>query len=932
MMIRTGPWPRLRFWLLAVLCMLWASWAAIAQAADAERYLREAEDYLRQGEPKAAVIQLKNALQQDPKDARARLLLGKTYLLMGQARAAEQALKRARKLGVQESEVLAPLGEAYLLQGRYQEVLEEVQAGEGAPAALQAAVLTLHARAELARGERDQAKAKFAEALRLEPENVQAVLGLARLALAERDYDTAGAKLDLALRLAPDNADAWVVKGELARQQGQVQEAKAAFTRAVALAPTNVVAHLGKATSHIALKEYEAAEADIDAVTQVLPEHPLANYLQAVVAYQQQDTATAEEALKAVLRVAPNHPPSLLLLGTIHYGQGRLEQARDELERYVTAAPSHVPARKLLAATYLKLSEPKLAIEMLEAVPPQGVEDAQWLALLGSAYLQAGDPAKGTEWLEKAVAVAPDVAALRTQLALGLMSQGATEQATTELETAVDLGQGLFQSDVLLVLTYLRTKELDKALEAARQLAERLPDQPMPHNLLGGAYLAKGDMAQARRQFQRALELAPSYSPAEMNLARLDIQAGELDRARQHLENILGHDDRHLGAMLAQAQIAEARTRRDEALQWLEKAWEKNPGALQPGLLLAAHYARQGEPLKAAGIARELESAHPNDPRVLLVLGSTRLAMGEPASAVESYHKLVALRPQSAEAKYLLATAQAEAEDLDGAVTTLEESLALKADYLPAEVALTRLKQRSGSSEEAAQLAQRIQAQHPDAPQGYELEGDIRAGAQDYVQAAQHYDEAFSRQKTASLAVKLFQARRRAGQADAAYEPLSQWLAEHPEDARVRLVLAQAYLEADKPHTAIEHYQQVLEAQPENVVVLNNLAWLLHEQNDPRAVGYAQRAHDLVPDRPEITDTLGWLLLDGGDPARGLTLLQEAAGKAPHMPSIRYHRAVALYKNGRQSEARKELTRLLREHRDFAERKEAQSLLAQLGG
>ncbi len=907
-------------------------WAVIAQAADNERYVQEAEDYLRRGESRAAVIQLKNALQQNPNDTRARLLLGRTYLKLGQAKAAEQALKKARELGAAEGDVLSPLGEAYLLQGRYREVLDDVQVEEAAPPALRATVLTLHARARLALGQRSLAQANFIEALQLEPDNPEALLGLARLSLLERDYDGAEKNLARVLEIAPDKADAWVIKGELARQQGQVRAAKAAFTRAVALAPEHVAAHLGKATSHLTLEEYEQAEAHIAAVTSVLPEHPLANYLNAVVAYQQHEPLKAKEALQAVLRVAPNHPPSLLLLGTIHYGQGQLEQARRELERYVTAVPSHVPARKLLAATYLKLGQPKLAVETLEAVAAEASEDPQWLALLGSAYLRAGDAAKGTEWLEKAVAVAPDVAVLRTQLALGLLSRGATEQATTELETAVDLGQGLMQSNVWLVLTYLRAKEFDKALEAGQRLTEKQPDQPMPYNLLGGIHLAKGDVTQARRHFERALELSPAYSPAEMNLARLDIRAGELQRAKQHLDNILVHKGSHLGALLAQAQLAEAGGRRDEALQWLETAWEKNPGALQPGLLLAAYHAKQGEPMKAVGIARGLESAHPDDPRILRVLGAARLAMGEPASAVESYRKLVKRSPQSPEAWHLLANAQAMAQDLDGAVTSLEQALALKADYLPAEIALVRLKQRGGRTEEALRLARRVQKQHPDAPQGFELEGDIRASGQEQARAAEQYHEAFARQKTAPLAVKLFQARRRAGQAATSYEPLRQWLAEHPEDARVRLVLAQAYMEAGRREVAIEQYQQVLEAQPENVVVLNNLAWLLHEQEDPKAVGYAQRAHELVPDRPEIMDTLGWLLLEGGDSARGLELLQQAAGKAPHMPSIRYHRAVALYKNDRQGEARKELARLLRQHRDFTERQEAEALLDQLGG
>ena len=90
------------------------------------------------------------------------------------------------------------------------------------------------------------------------------------------------------------------------------------------------------------------------------------------------------------------------------------------------------------------------------------------------------------------------------------------------------------------------------------------------------------------------------------------------------------------------------------------------------------------------------------------------------------------------------------------------------------------------------------------------------------------------------------------------------------------------------------------------------------------------RHSSLAPDRPEVADTLGWLLLENGDPARGLEILQDAAGKAPHIPAIRFHRAVALARNDRQDEARKELERLLRDHSNFAEEAEARTLLAQL--
>ena len=91
----------------------------------------------------------------------------------------------------------------------------------------------------------------------------------------------------------------------------------------------------------------------------------------------------------------------------------------------------------------------------------------------------------------------------------------------------------------------------------------------------------------------------------------------------------------------------------------------------------------------------------------------------------------------------------------------------------------------------------------------------------------------------------------------------------------------------------------------------------------------APEANRRVDDR-----ALGWVdhLLERGDIERGLELVREAADKAPHLPSVRYHLAVGLAKNGRKEDARREVDRLLREHQEFPEIDEARALLAELQG
>jgi len=85
-----------------------------------------------------------------------------------------------------------------------------------------------------------------------------------------------------------------------------------------------------------------------------------------------------------------------------------------------------------------------------------------------------------------------------------------------------------------------------------------------------------------------------------------------------------------------------------------------------------------------------------------------------------------------------------------------------------------------------------------------------------------------------------------------------------------------------------------------------------------------------APEQPLVNDTLGWLLVQNGQVQRGLTVLQQAAQKAPEVPDIRYHLAVAYAKAGRSAEARAELTKLLGEGKSFDGIDAARALLDKL--
>ncbi len=126
----------------------------------------------------------------------------------------------------------------------------------------------------------------------------------------------------------------------------------------------------------------------------------------------------------------------------------------------------------------------------------------------------------------------------------------------------------------------------------------------------------------------------------------------------------------------------------------------------------------------------------------------------------------------------------------------------------------------------------------------------------------------------------------------------NKWSKAHPDDATIPLVLAQQSQQRKDYAAASAGYRRVLEIDSDNVVALNNLAWILAEQKDPKAIEYAEEAHRLSPFNANVLDTLGWTVTRSGDPKRGVQLLRMASNLSPRHAEIRLHLAQALNNAG----------------------------------
>jgi putative PEP-CTERM system TPR-repeat lipoprotein len=904
-----------------------AAMLGCSKPEDVQNLISDARQYQERGDNKAAIIQLKNALQSNPDNADARYLLGTIYNKTGDYKSAEKELRKALSLGMTPSKVVPDLGQALLSLREFQQVLDETDkvSQNNSPE-----ISTLRGNALLALGKVEEAKASFQSALKDKPDFPDALVGLARYSLIKKDMEGATAFAEQAVTLNPGNAAAWLYKGDLLRMKGEMDSALAAYDEVVKLMPNNSLAYLNKASLEIGARKFDAAQADIDSARKVAPGNLMVRYTQALLDFNQQKPTEALESLQQVLSKAPDHLPSLLLAGAVQAALGSNPQAEQHLKHYLEKDPGNLNARKMLVSVLLRSRQPQRAMDVLAPALKTGQHDPQVLALSGEAYMQAKDFAKATEYFEKAASLAPKSATLHTALSMSRMAQGETQRGVAELEMASRLDPKSSQTNILLVMTHLRLKEFDKALAVLRTLEKEHPDNPLIENLKGGIYLGKKDTGLARASFQKALSLQPTYFPAVLNLAQLDMQDKKPDAAKKRFEAVLEIDKKNPEAMAALARLALSQGQKNEATNWLERAVAENPNALQPSIQLASHYMQSGEKQKSLTLAKKLQGANPNDAQVLELLAQAQLDNDDKAGALESYNRLAAMQPDSPAIQLRIASIQMVNQNLPAASDALKKALAVKPDYLDAQLAQTALESRLGNHDKAFAISHQIQRQNPKSPIGYIVEGDLLMAQKKPALAAKAYEHGFSISKSGPIMIKLHSSLSLAGKQGEATSRLLGWLKEHPEDAASRMYLAGIYLGGPQNKAAIDQYQMVLKRAPDYVPALNNIATAYQNEKNAMALEYAEKAYKLAPESPAVMDTLGWILVDQGNTSRGLPLLQKAASLAPASAEIRYHLAAGLARSGDRAAARKELEQVLAGGQQFASADDAKLLLKQV--
>jgi len=478
--------------------------------------------------------------------------------------------------------------------------------------------------------------------------------------------------------------------------------------------------------------------------------------------------------------------------------------------------------------------------------------------------------------------------------------------------------------------------------DAAREaIAEIIPEvsDPIPFRvILAGIDFDEGLRDKAIQALEDILSdneaseqdgVSEQINDVKVTLARMLVTMENNVGARARVEEVLVNDPGHAEALKMRAAWLVGGDDTDGAIAALRSALDTNPNDAAAMTLMAQAYTRAGRselaqeflalavdasgnaPAETIRYARFLISEErylpaedillpalrlaPQNLDILLNLGQLYMRMGDFSRVEQVIRTIRQLSDPQAQA----AADTLEAERLNQqsgpqeAIGYLQE-LANSADAsLASQILLVRAQLANNDVESARALAEKLSQDNPDNPQlkvtlatTEALSGNLETAEEIYLELMEENPN------VSSLALALSQLKARQGDPDAAKQVLAEALEKMPQD--INLLWARAsYLERDGDiEGAIAIYEDLYEANSNQLVVANNLASLLSAyRTDPDSLDRAWRIARRFKDtkEPALQDTYGWIEHQRGNSDVAVDYLESAAQVLVNDPLVQYH-------------------------------------------
>jgi len=485
------------------------------------------------------------------------------------------------------------------------------------------------------------AKEHLLKAVQIEPDNLQALYGLARLHLGLREYEQALAVLAGIEKKWPSRVETPVLKAQVLFDMKDVAGARRTLEARLAAAPKDVSAALNLARIDIA-------------------ENKLAD---------------AKRRVKSVLSQKSDHLESLLMQARIAGQEGNAKEHLKWIQQAVQAHPANIVPALELARYYLVDRQPYKALESARQAEKIKADSPEVLIVLAATQIAAGEKENAlASYHRLATSVLPNSPAIQLRHAqMQLEVNSNREGARFSLERALQLQPDYLEAQSTLIALDTSDRKFNTALETARKVQAQRPAEAIGHVFEGDVMMAQNRYTAAVDAYRKGIEKANGVT-AVANLHRSLVLAGRKGEAEKTLDGWLDKHPSDIPVRLYRAEAAMLEGQFEAARIQLESIQRIQPEL--PNVLnnLATVYAAAKDP-RALDFAQRANKLAPNNPLIADTLGWILVERGQIEQGLILLRKAQTMQPRHPQINYHLAAALARSGAKDDARGILKNLL-----------------------------------------------------------------------------------------------------------------------------------------------------------------------------------------------------------------------------------------------------------------
>jgi tetratricopeptide (TPR) repeat protein len=288
---------------------------------------------------------------------------------------------------------------------------------------------------------------------------------------------------------------------------------------------------------------------------------------------------------------------------------GNFGAAVKPLERITRKEPGNVQSQLALIESYLKTGRTDDAAARIEAVLPLSDSQEQLELTRILVRMKHGDRAQ--EILEGLVKSNTDLAEAHGQLGLLLMEKEQYQSAVWELGQAARIEPESARYSMGVAEVLLRWHHYSTALDFLNGVKARFETLPQFQYDLGYAHYGLRHFEQAVSIATTLLNQNPTFAPAEFLLGNCQVSLGDLNQAKRHFEKALELDATRPPYYAALAQVQRYEGKEADALATLEKGLALDPENTEMLFESALCYESQGKIADSQAILERLVAVNP---------------------------------------------------------------------------------------------------------------------------------------------------------------------------------------------------------------------------------------------------------------------------------------------------------------------------------